>query len=97
MITIIGERGSGKAKQLLEQAHINNAIILTKDKRGFEVKAKTYGYEGIQIIDYEDLEKDNFPLARPVLIHNVEYAVEQLLNKYYGIEVLGFSATKQEG
>lgn len=95
MITIIGTRGSGKSKQLLEQARANNAIILTKDKRGFEVKKKSYGYEDIDILDYEDLENDNYDLARPILIHNVEAVIDYLFDRYYGLKPIGFSATKE--
>lgn len=96
MITIIGARGSGKAKQLLEQARENNAIILTKDKRGFEVKKKSYGYEDIKILDYEDLENDDYDLSQPILIHNIEAALDYLFDRYYGLKPIGFSATKEE-
>lgn len=95
MITIIGARGSGKAKELLEQAHANNAIILTKDKRGFEVKAKAYGFNNIKILDYEDLENDDYNLTQPILIHNVEYYLDYMTDRYYGLKVIGFSATQE--
>lgn len=95
MITIINGRGTGKSKQLLEQARANNAIILTKDKRGFEVKAKAYGYDNIDILDYEDLENDDYNLTRPILIHNVEHYLDYMTDRYYGLKVLGFSATKE--
>ncbi len=95
MITIIGSRGSGKAKELLEQARAHNAIILTKDKRGFEVKKKSYKYEDVNILDYNDLEEDNYDLTKPILIHNVEHYLDYMSDRYYGLKVLGFSATKE--
>lgn len=95
MITIIGNRGSGKSKELLAQARANNAIILTKDKRGFEVKKKSYGYEDVDILDYDDLENDDYNLTRPILIHNVEHYLSYMSDRYYGLKVLGFSATKE--
>ena len=39
MITIIQNRGTGKAKKLLETAREKNATIIPQDKRAFEVKA----------------------------------------------------------
>lgn len=96
MITVIGARGSGKAKQLLEQARENNAAILTKDKRGFEVKKKSYGYDDVEILDYDDLEADNYELYKPILIHNVEAILDYLFDRYYGLKPIGFSATKEE-
>ena len=93
MITIIGARGSGKSKELLEQARAQNAIILTKDKRGFEVKKKAYGYDDIKILDYEDLENDDYDLTQPILIHNVEAVLDYLFDRYYGLKPIGFSAT----
>lgn len=96
MITIIQNRDTGKAKKLLEIAREKNAIIITQDKRAFEVKAKSYGFSDVQILDYEDLEEDNYNLSKPVLIHNGDKFLEYLLDRYYGLEPIGFSAT-QEG
>ena len=96
MITIIKERGTGKAQQLLATARENNAIILTQDKRAFKVKAHSYGYDDINILDYEDLENDNYDLTKPVLIHNADKVLEYLLDRYYGLVPIGFSATVNE-
>ena len=62
MIKIIGDRGVGKTKQLIELARETpHSAILTKDKRGLKVKAQNYGYEDVAIYDYNDLEKDLIP------------------------------------
>ena len=91
MYTVIRDRDSGKAHQLLELARKENAFIITEDKRAFKVKAHGYGFDDVEIVDYEDLSQNNYP-NKPALIHNVE----KLLNwffKRFEINVKGFSAT----
>ena len=95
MITIIQNRGTGKAKKLLETARENNATFITQDKRAFEVKAKSYGFSDVEILDYEDLEDDNYTIDKPVLIHNGDKFLEYLLDRYYGLNIVGFSATQE--
>lgn len=96
MITIIQNRGTGKAKKLLEIARKNNATIITQDKRAFEVKAKSYGFSNVEILDYEDLEDDNYTIDKPIIIHNGDKFLEYLLDRYYGLDVIGFSATQED-
>ena len=96
MITIIQSRGTGKAKKLLEVAREKGTTIITQDKRAFEVKAKSYGFSDIEILDYEDLENDNYTIDKPVLIHNGDKFLEYLLDRYYGLNILGFSATQED-
>ena len=96
MITIIQNRGTGKAKKLLETAREKNATIITQDKRAFEVKAKSYGFSDVEILDYEDLEDDNYTIDKPVLVHNGDKFLEYLLDRYYGLNIVGFSATQED-
>ena len=96
MITIIQNRGTGKAKKLLETACEKNATIITQDKRAFEVKAKSYGFSDVEILDYEDLEDDNYTIDKPVLVHNGDKFLEYLLDRYYGLDIIGFSATQED-
>ena len=96
MITIIQNRGTGKAKKLLETAREKNATIITQDKRAFEVKAKSYGFSDVEILDYEDLEEDNYTIDKPVLVHNGDKFLEYLLDRYYGLNIVGFSATQED-
>ena len=96
MLTIINNRDTGKAQQLLAAAREKNAIILTQDKRAFKVKAHSYGYDDIQILDYEDLENDDYDLSQPILLHNADKILEYLFDRYYGLKPIGFSATMEE-
>lgn len=93
MLTIIRNRDSGKAHQLLENARKLNCSILTQDKAAFEVKAHSYGFNDIPIIDYEDLKNDNYEYGGNLLIHNGDKVLEWLFDYFYGINVKGFSAT----
>ena len=96
MLTIIDERDSGKAEKLLAAARRYNAFIITQNKRAFQVKAHNLGYDDITIVDYDDLQLDNYPIALPALVHNGDKMLRWLLNKYFLIEALGFSATKED-
>ena len=94
MNVIIDGRGSGKAKKLLEAAEKTpRSIILAQDKRAFEVKAKSYGFHNVKIIDYNDLKNDNYPLDATVFVHNGDKLLYYLLDKFYGLTLSGFTAT----
>lgn len=92
MISIINGRDTGKTKQLLDLARRKHATILTMNKRAFIVKAKSLGYEDIDIIDYEDLNQDLFNFTRPLVIHQVDNALKYLFDFWYNSEVIGYSA-----
>ena len=93
MYTVIRNRDSGKAKELLEYARENNCIIITQDKRSFKVKAKNYGFNDVEIIDYEDLDNDSYPLGVKAVVHNGDKMLKDLIDRFYYIEVIGMSAT----
>lgn len=97
MFTIIRDRDSGKAKQLMEIAIKNHGTILTQNKRALLVKAHSYGFENLNIIDYDDLRNGDYHLPdTPVYVHNGDKVLSWLLEKYYGIKIDGFSATLDE-
>lgn len=96
MLTIIRDRDSGKAKQLLEIARENHYTILTQDKHAFEVKARGYGFDDVEIIDIEDLKDDNYEYGGDILVHNGDEMLEWIFDYFYGLNVKGFSATAQE-
>lgn len=96
MLTIIRNRDSGKAHQLLETARKLNCPILTQDKAAFEVKAHSYGFDDIKILDYDDLKNDTYEYGGDILIHNGDKVLEWLFDYFYGVNVKGFSATVEE-
>lgn len=96
MINIIGPRGSGKTTQLFKKARELNAMILTTNSRALREKANSRGYRDIEINGFGNLKNDDYSLAKPALVDNADVFLASLLEKYYGIEVVGFSATIDE-
>ena len=93
MKVIIRSRDSGKAKELLHAAKEAGAIVLTQDKRAFQVKAKNLGFSDVEIVDIDDLHNDNYEFGKPLMIHNADKTLAFLMDYYYGLELVGFSAT----
>lgn len=95
MISIIGQRGSGKTAKLFEQARKNNAMILTLNSHALREKARALGYEDIEINGLGNLKNDDYSLAKPALVDESPYFLAALLEKYYGIKMIGFNATEE--
>ena len=92
MDIIIGGRGTGKTKQLFETARRNGGVILAWNKRATQIKAHEYGYDNLEIVDYEDLHNDDFPLGKKFYVLNGHKFLEWLMDRYYNIELGGFTA-----
>ena len=58
--------------------------------------AEREGFSDVEILDYEDLEDDNYTIDKPVLVHNGDKFLEYLLDRYYGLNIVGFSATQED-
>lgn len=95
MYTIIRGRESGKAHEVLELARNNAAIVVTPDSRAFRVKAHNYGFDDVLIMSYQDLQTGIVP-EKPLILHNLDKAINDIMQISYGIEVpiIGFSATE---
>ena len=96
MKIIIRSRDSGKAQELLKYAQENNALVITSNKRGLKTKAKELNIRNVEIIDYNDLENDNFDITKPVIIHNADKFLQTFLEHYFNIQLIGMSATLDE-
>ena len=95
MKTIIRNRDSGKAAELLAYARGHGAAVVTQNKRAFKVKASSFGYDDVEILDYEDLIHDNYDENKPIVIHNGDKCLFYLMDKFFGLSVIGFSATEE--
>ena len=95
MKTIIRSRDSGKAVELLAYAREHGAAVVTQNKRAFKVKASSFGYDDVEILDYEDLIHDNYDENKPIVIHNGDKCLFYLIDKFFGLSVIGFSATEE--
>ena len=96
MKTIIRNRDSGKAAELLAYAREYGAAVVTQNKRAFKVKASSFGYDDVEILDYEDLIHDNYDENKPIVVHNGDKCLFYLMDKFFGLSVIGFSATEGE-
>lgn len=76
---IIGSRGIGKTKALIELASKNNGIIICQNATHMREKAKAYGYDNVKIISYRDVIDNINP-------HPVSYAPELVIKYYDGID-----------
>ena len=52
MYRIIDERGSGKTSRLMLLAKKTGGVIVCSNPRAMEEKARAYGIDGVQFMDY---------------------------------------------
>lgn len=96
MISIIGPRGTGKTSKLFGLAREKDAMILTSNSRAMREKARSRGYNDIEIIGYGDLDNDNYSLNKKIFVDNADDILNYLINKFYSLEVIGYTATINE-
>ena len=72
-----------------------NAMILAGNSRALRQKAHTLGYDDIEINGFGDLKNDDYSIAKPALVDESSFFLATLLEKYYGIEMIGFSETEE--
>lgn len=90
MKTIIREHETGKARQLIEYAIKNNAVIATENPEAFKVKANSYGFPNVKIVSWRDVLCDDIYLPHEkFVIHNAD----KFLQYAFGKNCIGFSAT----
>ena len=95
MKVIAGPRGSGKTYALLKLANEDNGLVLTFNKRALQVKAKDYGFQDVEIIDWNDLLYGNSS-SKPLYIDNAEYVLSELFESDYGLKLTGLSISTEE-
>ena len=93
MNVLAGPRGSKKSWKLLKDCSDNNGVILTLDKRALQVKAESYGFKDIKIIDLEDF--DSYDENKPLYIHKADNLLEELM-KQFGFTVNEIMVTTEE-
>lgn len=94
MINIIGSRGSGKTTRLFEKAKELDAMILTTNSRALREKANSLGYKELEINGFGNLKNDDYSIAKPALVDNIDMFLAIMLEKYYNIEMIGGSITE---
>lgn len=93
MIKIIGARNTGKTKQLLEAANKMQGTVLAENKEALKVKANSYGFYDVNIINYQDLIDGNYYYGRPFFIQKAELFLETFAKKQ-GLDLQGITFTE---
>ena len=92
MDKIIGGKGTGKTRRLLEIAKDNNGIVVCENVEEMTKRAYRLGIPGIYFIDYRDyicgLVKNS---EKPVYIANINKFI-----KVFNNNIAGYSLTLEE-
>jgi len=88
--------GTNKTKELLEIANENEGLVLTTTKRALRVKAESYGFTNLTIVDPTDLVEQNYPEDKPLYIHKAADILKDFFKTYFDLELEGFSVTMEE-
>lgn len=87
--------GTGKTKELMDAAIENDGTIFTCNKRALRVKADAYGYDSLDIIDWDDLITGNYDEDKPVYVHKLDDVMEGYLQDDYGLRLAGYSVAME--
>ena len=85
---IIRENGSGKTREMLEEAKKNDAIVVCKHPLHMQNKANSYGIYGLRFVKYEDALAD--------ILCGKKIAVDEIGNFFeycFGAELDSFTMT----
>ena len=85
------EVGTGKTKELMEAALEADGTIFTNNKRALRVKADAYGFDTLNIIDWDDLFAGDYDPDKPIFVHKLEDIMEELFYSDYGLRLMGYS------
>ena len=86
-------RGTNKTHELLKIANDDNGIVLTTEKRALQVKADSYGFNNLTIIDLSDLYYNEFDSTKPLYIHKAADVFEDYFRQTFNMSLKGFSIT----
>lgn len=88
--------GAGKTKELMEMALEVDGMILTTNKRALQVKAESYGFDSLCIIDLSDILYGNYDNTKPLFIHKLEDVAQEYLETDFHLNLQGFSVRMEE-
>ena len=91
MDKIIGEKGTGKTRRLLEMAKDNNGIVICENVEEMTKRAYRLGIVGIDFMDYRDYVYELVNLTKPVYIANINNFL-----KAFDHDIAGYSLTLEE-
>lgn len=84
--------GTGKTRELLMDAYLDHAQVLTTNKRALQAKADAYQIPDLKIIDWHDMIYGNFDAKVPLYINKAEDVLQELFDSdYAGVKLAGIS------
>ena len=89
MDLIFGTRGSGRTLRSFNYARENNVIIISDNARALRVKAKSLGYDDIEILAPNELNGDYN--GRNALLHKWDNVLEEYWKFEEGIHIEAIS------
>lgn len=90
---IIGARGTGKTKKLLEFCHDKEDVVLiTQNAPAMRVKAKSYGYN-VNIIDASEVDDSLY--NKKVALHDLNYFIEHHFD-FQGVDLVAATVRTEE-
>ena len=89
-------RGTGKTKELLQDAFKENGQVLSCNKRALQAKADSYGLPDVQIFDWNDLMYGRYDKNKPLYIDNAEYVLAQLLEADFELKLGGMDINLED-
>lgn len=96
MYVIARPVGTGKTKELLQEARLEKGIVLTTNKRALQEKSKAYGMSDIIIVDWNDLIYGNYDKTKPLFIHKMDDVMQEYFSADFGIKLGGYSIAMEE-
>ena len=91
MNIIARPQGTGKTRELMEMALEADGLILTTNKRALQVKAESYGFDSLEIIDLGDLIYNDYDDSKPLFVHKLDDVMQEYFKADFNLDLRGFS------
>ena len=87
--------GTGKTRELLNEAQAHDGTVLTLNKRALQEKARAYGIPEISIIDWNDILYGNYDINKPLYVHKLDDVMEAYFKADFGVKLAGYSVAME--
>lgn len=88
--------GTGKTKELMDAVVEADGMLLTTNKRALAAKAQAYGFDSIDIVDWNDLLYGNYDESKPLFVNKLDDAMVAYFKWAFELELCGYSVATEE-
>lgn len=88
--------GTGKTKELMDAVVEADGMLLTTNKRALAAKAQAYGFDSIDIVDWNDLLYGDYDKSKPLFVNKLDDAMAEYFKKDFELELCGYSVATEE-